>query len=127
MQHSFGDIAALARENTWFRKEVVTGEKSQVFLMNIAPGEDIGLETHHDIDQTLVFVAGSGQAILDGQEEPVAAGDLFFVHAGTEHNFINTGTEPLKLWTVYAPNEHVSYTNHETKADAENDPHEHHD
>jgi mannose-6-phosphate isomerase-like protein (cupin superfamily) len=121
------DITELAKTNTWFRKEVVTGEHSQVFLMSINPGEDIGLETHNDVDQVLVFVSGTGKAILDGQEEPIETDALFFVPAGTEHNFVNTGTEPLKLFTVYAPNEHVAGTNHETKHDAENDPHEHHD
>lgn len=125
MHRIHNNITQLAKENAWFRKEVVTGENSQVFLMSINPGEDIGVETH-DVDQTLVFVSGTGKAILNGTEEPIAADDLFFVPAGTEHNFVNTGTEPLKLFTVYAPNEHVAGTNHETKADAEHDPHEHH-
>lgn len=125
MQSIHKNITELAKANTWFRKEVVTGEHSQVFLMSINPGEDIGLETHHDVDQTLVFVAGTGKAVLNGQEEPIEADALFFVPAGTEHNFVNTGTEPLKLFTVYAPNEHIAGTNHETKQDAENDPHEH--
>jgi len=119
------NIAQLATENTWFRKEVVTGSFSQVFLMSILPGEDIGLETHHDTEQTLIFVSGSGEALLNGEKFPVAVGDLFFVSAGTEHNFINTGTESLKLYTIYAPNQHVAGTNHQTKKDAEKDPHEH--
>lgn len=119
------NIAQLAKENTWFRKEVVTGSFSQVFLMSILPGEDIGLETHHDTEQTLIFVSGSGEALLNGEKFPVAAGDLFFIPAGTEHNFVNTGAESLKLYTIYAPNEHVAGTNHTTKKDAENDPHEH--
>jgi mannose-6-phosphate isomerase-like protein (cupin superfamily) len=118
------DVAGLARDNTWFRKEVVTGEKAQVFLMSIKPGEDIGLETHPDTDQVLVFVAGSGEALLGGKSEAIKPGALFFVPAGMEHNFVNTGSEPLKLYTVYAPNEHVAGTNHETKSDAEHDPHE---
>ncbi len=125
MQSVHKNITELAKTNDWFRKEVVTGEKSQVFLMSINPGEDIGLETHGDVDQTLVFVSGTGKAILNGKEEPIEADALFFVPAGTEHNFVNTGTEPLKLFTIYAPNEHVAGTNHETKLDAENDPHEH--
>ena len=118
------NITELARKNEWFRKEVITGEHSQVFLMCIAPGEDIGEETH-TVDQTLVFVSGTGTAILDGKESAIEADDLYFVPAGTKHNFINSGKTPLKLFTVYAPNEHVAGTNHKTKADALTDPHEH--
>lgn len=117
------DIIKLARANDWFRKEVVTGEKSQVMLMCIKPGEEIGEETH-DVDQTLVFVSGTGEAVLENVTEKFDDGDLFFVPAGTKHNFKNTGTELLKLFTVYAPSEHVAGTNHQTKEDAENDPNE---
>lgn len=119
------DIVALTKENDWFRREVVTGEHSQVMLMCIAPGEEIGQETH-TVDQTLVFVSGQGEAIIDGVSEAFDEGDLFFVPAGARHNFRNTGTEPLKLFTVYAPNEHVAGTNHQTKADADRDENEHH-
>ena len=120
------DIVALTKANDWFRKEVVTGEQSQVMLMALQPGEEIGEETH-DVDQTLIFVEGRGEAVLAGSTETFDAGDLFFVPAGTKHNFKNTGSVPLKLFTVYAPNEHVAGTNHRTKADAENDPNEQHD
>lgn len=119
------DIVQLTKANDWFRREVVTGAHSQVMLMSVAPGEDIGEETH-DVDQTLVFVSGVGEAVIDGASEAFDEGDLFFVPAGTRHNFRNTGTEPLKLFTVYAPNEHVAGTNHETKADADRDENEHH-
>lgn len=118
------DILELARQNDWFRREVVTGAHSQVMLMSILPGEDIGEEVH-TVDQTLVFVAGVGEAVIDGVSEMFNEGDLFFVPAGARHNFINTGSEPLKLFTVYAPSEHVAGTNHKTKADAERDEHEH--
>lgn len=120
------DIIALTKANDWFRKEVVTGEKSQVVLMSIEPGDEIGEETH-DVDQTLVFVEGTGEAILADVTEKFDEGDLFFVPAGTKHNFRNTGSGPLKLFTVYAPSEHVAGTNHRTKEDAENDPNEQHD
>lgn len=122
MQTLHKNIQQLTRDNTWFRREVVTGEHSQVMLMCVEAGQEIGDEVHH-VDQTLVFVSGSGQAILDGHIERVEAGDLFFVPAGTRHNFINDGTDPLKLFTVYAPNEHVAGTNHETKADADRGEH----
>lgn len=120
------DIVELTKQNDWFRKEVITGTHSQVVLMCIKPGEEIGEETH-DVDQTLVFVTGTGEAIIEGVSEAFDEGDLFFVHAGTKHNFKNTGEEPLKLFTVYAPNEHVAGTNHQTKEEAENDPHEQHE
>lgn len=119
------DIFELTRANSWFRKEVVTGEQSQVVLMSIEPGDEIGEETH-DVDQTLVFVEGTGEAILADVTEKFDEGDLFFVPAGTKHNFRNTGSGALKLFTVYAPSEHVAGTNHQTKADAENDPNEQH-
>lgn len=120
------DIVELTKQNDWFRREVITGTHSQVMLMCIKPGEEIGEETH-DVDQTLVFVTGTGEAIVEGVSETFDEGDLFFVPAGTKHNFKNTGTELLKLFTVYAPNEHVAGTNHETKEDAENDPNEEHE
>lgn len=119
------DILELAKENNWFRREVVTGTHSQVMLMCIEPGEEIGEETH-SVDQTLIFVTGTGEAIIDGVSESFDDGDLFFVPAGTRHNFKNTGVEPLKLFTVYAPSEHVAGTNHQTKAEADADEHEHH-
>lgn len=119
------DILEITRSNDWFRREVVTGEHSQVMLMCIPPGEEIGEETHA-VDQTLVFVTGSGEAILNGASEHFDEGDLFFVPAGTKHNFKNTGTEALRLFTVYAPREHQAGTNHQTAADALRDEHEHH-
>lgn len=119
------DILELTRANDWFRREVVTGTHSQVMLMSILPGEDIGEEVHQ-VDQTLIFVTGTGEAVIDGVSESFDEGDLFFVPAGARHNFRNTGTEPLKLFTVYAPSEHVAGTNHRTKAEAEADEHEHH-
>lgn len=118
-------ILEMTRQNDWFRREVVTGTHSQVMLMSILPGEDIGEEIH-EVDQTLIFVSGTGEAVIDGITEVFGAGDLFFVPAGTRHNFKNTGTESLKLFTIYAPSEHLAGTNHETKADAEHDEHEQH-
>ncbi|HEX9058422.1 MAG TPA: cupin domain-containing protein [Ktedonobacterales bacterium] len=118
------DIVALAKQNDNFRREVVTGSHSQVVLMSIPQGGEIGEEVHPNVDQTLVFVAGEGQAILDGATSAVAANTLCFVPAGTRHNFVNTGTAPLKLYTVYAPPEHAPGTVFKTKAEA--DAAEHH-
>lgn len=112
------DIVTLAKQNEDFRHEVITGKHSQVVLMSLPPGEQIGEEVHGDVDQTLIFVAGVGEAILNGEKSPIAAGTLYFVPAGTRHNFINTSTEPLKLYTIYAPPEHAPGTVFRTRAEA---------
>ena len=111
------DILALARDSDDFRRVVMTGDHLQVVLMTIAPGEEIGAETHEDHDQVLLFVDGKGQAVLDGELSDVGAGDLVFVHAGVHHNFVNNGDSPLRLVTAYAPPEHAPGTVHATKAD----------
>lgn len=108
--------AALA--NTFFRKVLYTTPLTQVVLMHVNPGEDIGLETHH-LDQVLCFVAGTAEVILNEHRGTVSAGDVVVVPAGTRHNFITLGDEPLKLYTIYAPPEHAPGTIHKTKAEAE--------
>lgn len=108
----------LARQNDYFRQTLVTGEHSQLVAMTIQPGEEIGEETHEG-DQILIFVEGSGEAILAGESSPVRAEEYVFVPAGTLHNFVNTGNEPLRLLTVYAPPEHPDGTVHRTKAEAD--------
>lgn len=115
---SIHSYVELARENENFRQTVVTGKHSQVVVMSILPGEDIGEEVH-DGDQILLFVEGEGEAVLDGTPSPIHAEDLAFVPAGTRHNFVNRGAEPLSLVTIYAPPEHPDGTVHATKADAE--------
>jgi mannose-6-phosphate isomerase-like protein (cupin superfamily) len=113
------DIAQLARDNQDFRREVATGEHSQIVLMCIQPGSEIGEEVHHDVDQILVFVAGTGQAVLDGEVSTVGPGRLVMVPAGTRHNFCTTGTDALQLYTVYSPPEHAPGTVHATKEEAD--------
>jgi mannose-6-phosphate isomerase-like protein (cupin superfamily) len=112
-------IVRMAMNNQAFRDEVITGKECQVVLMTIQPGEEIGAEVHDDHDQILVLVEGNGQAVLSGQAREVGVNDLVFVHAGVEHNFINTGSRPLKLYTIYAPPEHPAGTKHESKGEAE--------
>lgn len=114
-----GNIKQLAKENTNYRKVIYTGTKSQLVLMSIPVGGDIGMETHKDVDQILVIVDGEGKTILNGQESPIAKHDLIFVPAGTEHNFVNTGKEDLKLYTVYAPPNHPDGIIEATKVEAE--------
>lgn len=112
-------IVKMALNNDAFRDEVITGKECQVVLMTIQPGEEIGAEVHEDHDQILIFVEGNGQAVLEGQAREVGANDLVFVHAGAEHNFVNTGTRPLRLYTVYAPPEHPAGTRHDDKTEAD--------
>ena len=113
------DIMAAARTNDAFRREVVTGSHEQVVLMTIPPGSEIGEEVHPDTDQVLVIVDGTAEAILDGGRSALGAGDLVLVRAATQHNVVNTGDRPLRLFTVYAPPEHAAGTVHQTKADAD--------
>lgn len=111
------DIMSLARENTCYREEFKTTNHTQVVLMSLKPGEEIGLEIHSSIDQLLVFVQGSGTANISGQSFPIREGDLAYVPAGTAHNFVNTGDTDLKLFTTYSPRNHLPGTLQETKAD----------
>lgn len=112
------DLDEATRSNTDFRKELFTTDRSQLVVMSLQPGEDIGLETH-DLDQALFFVAGAGDYLVGGEKGNMKAGEVVVVPAHTEHNFINTGSEPLKLYTVYAPPDVAPGTVHRTKADAE--------
>ena len=113
------DIEALVRANDDFRREVRTTEHSQIVLMTIPPAGEIGDEVHDGIDQTLVFEEGEAEAVIAGDSFPVPAGQVVIVPAGTRHNFINRGSGPLRLWTVYAPPEHAPGTVHHTKAEAD--------
>ena len=121
------DVSKLAKENENFRQVLFTTELSQLVLMSVAPGDDIGEETHEDTDQILSFVVGSGEAVIEGESRPVAAGSVVVVPAGTRHNFINQGGEPLKLYTIYVPPNHKDGTVHRTKQDALKDPNEQHE
>lgn len=105
-------------ENKNFRTVLFTGQKSQLVVMDIKPGEEVGLETHDHVEQSLFFMSGSGKAILDGKESEIKAGDVVVVTPGTEHNFVNTGTESLKIYTIYAPANHIDGRVHKTPADA---------
>lgn len=114
----YQNIERSALENDNFRKVMFTNKHSQVVLMSVPPGEDIGKEVHETVDQVLVFVKGAGRALVAGKTHDIRPGDMFAVPAGTEHDFINTGDESLKLFTVYSPPEHPEGVVHATKADA---------
>lgn len=112
-------IATVAESSSDFRRVLWTGEHTQLVIMTIQPGGEIGLETHEHNDQVLGFVSGTGEARVDGEASPVTPGDVVVVPAGAEHNFVNTGPNPLVLWTVYGPPEHPDGTVHVDKAEAD--------
>lgn len=109
------NIIDAAKKNDFFRKEIITGKNSQVVLMSIPSGGEIGEEIHPTTDQTLIFVEGRGIAIIEGKTSEILPNHLVFVPAGTKHNFKNTGPEPLKLFTIYAPPQHKPGTLQKTK------------
>lgn len=114
-------------ENTYFREVLFTGPHAQLVVMALGPGEDIGLETHADVDQFIRVEAGHGTAVLDGKEHPLEDGSAVVIPAGTRHNIINgSRNEALKLYTIYSPPEHPDGTVHKNKAEAEAYEREHH-
>jgi mannose-6-phosphate isomerase-like protein (cupin superfamily) len=106
----------LANEN--FREVVYTAPHCQIVLMTIKVGEEIGVETHEKNDQFFRIESGSGKAILEGKEYALTDGTALLVPAGTEHNVINTGSVPLRFYTIYAPAHHIDGRVHATKQDA---------
>ena len=113
--------------NRRFREVLFTAENLQLVLMTLQGGEEIGLETHDDVDQFIRVEVGHGSAVLDDKEQPVEAGTAVVIPAGTAHNIVNaSASEPLKLYTLYSPPEHPDGTVHETKAQAEEYEREHH-
>ncbi|MEQ8861756.1 MAG: cupin domain-containing protein [Pseudomonadales bacterium] len=114
-------VVDLARQNDEFRKVIWTGEKTQLVLMAIPEGGEIGGEVHEGHDQLLYFVSGTGMAKIGDVECRVADGDVSIVPSGIFHNFRNTGSGMLRLFTTYSPPEHEPGTEHSTKADADSD------
>jgi mannose-6-phosphate isomerase-like protein (cupin superfamily) len=112
------DIRKSAKRNTWFRHVVYTGRFSQLVLMSVPPGGEIGDEIHETSDQIFVIVDGEGDAIVAGRVRPLGKHDVVFVRAGTRHNIRNTGREDLKLYTVHAPAVYAEGAIHRTREDA---------
>lgn len=112
------NIAAAANANVFFRQVLNTGAKSQLVVMSIPPGGDIGAEIHAHVEQTIVVVNGNGESIVDGVTQPMITGDVLIITPGANHNIVNTGQVPLKLYTVYAPANHLDGRVHTTKAEA---------
>ncbi|HZG88689.1 MAG TPA: cupin domain-containing protein [Pseudonocardia sp.] len=111
-------IAATAERSGDFRRVQWTGQHSQLVIMTIPADGEIGEEVHQ-VDQILAFVSGVGEARVEDETAEVVAGDVVVVPAGTRHNFVNTGPNPLVLYTVYAPPEHADGAVHRTKDQAE--------
>lgn len=111
-----GDIQKETLENTAFRKVLYTGAHSQLVLMSLKPGEEIGLETHEENDQFFRFEAGRGKVVINDTEYLVKDGTAIVVPSGAQHNVINTSeTEYLKLYTIYSPAHHKDGIVRETK------------
>jgi mannose-6-phosphate isomerase-like protein (cupin superfamily) len=115
------DIEDLAVKNEDCRQVLYTAKHCQLVVMALKPKEEIGAEVHHKLDQFFRVEEGSGEAVLDGVRTPIRAGFAVVVPAGVNHNIINTGNVPLKLYTLYAPPNHRDGVVHHTRVDAEAD------
>lgn len=117
-----GYITAIEEEtvkNPDFRRVLYTGKYSQLVLMSLKPGDEIGEETHDDIDQFFRFEEGEGKVVIDGTEHSIKDGDAVIVPAGALHNVVNTSkSSDLRLYTIYSPPEHQEGTVRKTKEEA---------
>lgn len=112
------NIENLTEENNNFRKVLYTGEESQLVLMSLLPGEDIGSEVHSENDQFFRFEEGDGNVIINETEYSVSDGDAVVVPKGATHNVINVGDKPLRFYTIYSPAHHKDGIVRETKEEA---------
>ena len=119
MKGFIADIETLTEKNTDFRRVLYTGENLQLVLMALQPGEEIGEEVHEDRDQFFRIEEGEGEVVIDGKRTPVEEDYAIVVPAGARHNLINSGDEPLLLYTLYGPPEHRDGVIRQTKRDAE--------
>nr|XP_036588726.1 cupin domain-containing protein [Colletotrichum truncatum]KAF6800100.1 cupin domain-containing protein [Colletotrichum truncatum] len=123
MQYFPDMTTALPSQSGEFRRVLWTGLYSQVVLMTVPVGGDIGEEIH-TVDQILTFTSGQGLAQVGGKEQEVKAGDMVIVPAGTKHQFLNKGPTPLILYTVYSPAEHKQTSVHKTKEEGDKEEEE---
>ena len=121
------DIEDAVRENENFRRVVYTGAHSQLVLMTLKPGEEIGMEVHETVDQFFRIEQGRGKIIIDGNEYAIEEDFAAIVPAGANHNVVNTGEDAMKLYTIYSPPEHRDQVIHQTKDDAMADQTDHFD
>ncbi len=116
----FAPIEILTEENGHFRQVLYTSESLQLVLMTLLPREDIGAEVHEENDQFFRFESGVGKVVINDVDYEVKAGNCVIVPKGSAHNITNTSdTEPLKMYTLYAPPHHKDGTLHPTKEYAE--------
>lgn len=106
-------------QNKNFRKVLYTGTYMQLVVMSLKPGEEIGVEVHPNVDQFFRIEEGLATVVINGEEQIIVDDDVVIVPAGAEHNIINTGTEVVKLYTIYAPPNHPEGTIHATKSEAD--------
>lgn len=119
------DIEEATLNNTDFRRVLYTGKFSQLVLMCLKPGEEIGMETHDTVDQFFRFEEGQGRVIIDNMKYDVKDGSAVIVPSGAKHNVINTSAKnPLKLYTIYSPPEHIDKTLRRSKQEALDQPEE---
>ena len=119
MKGYVGDIEEAAESNEDFRRVLYTGVHLQLVLMTLQPGEAIGEEMHQDRDQFFRVEEGEGEIVIDGSRHRIEDDFGALVPAGARHNVINTGDEPLRLYTLYGPPEHRDGVVHRTKAQAD--------
>jgi mannose-6-phosphate isomerase-like protein (cupin superfamily) len=115
------NIETLASKNEDFRHVLYTGAHSQLVLMTLKPGEEIGKETHKAVDQFFRVEQGTGEVELAGVRTPIGPGFAVVVPAGLRHNIVNTGKEPLRLYTIYSPPNHHDGVVHHARSEAEHD------
>ncbi|MGH8814561.1 MAG: cupin domain-containing protein [Advenella sp.] len=111
------DIEELTVNNDLYRKVLYTGKNLQLVLMTLQPGEEIGEEVHEGHDQFFRIEQGKGKVVIDGQTHAIEDDDAVIVPAGARHNVINSGDQPLRLYTIYGPPEHRDGVVHATKQD----------
>lgn len=116
-----GNIQNLVQRNDNFREVIFTGQKSQLVVMSIPVGGEVGEEIHEHVEQTLYIVSGVCKVMLDDEAHTVSGGDVVVVVPGTKHNFINVGEEMVKIITTYSPPNHIDKRIHKTKDDADRD------
>ena len=114
------NIGEITVKNNSFRQVLYTAMNCQLVIMALKPKEEIGMEVHK-LDQFFRVEQGTGEAVLDGVHTKIGAGFAVLVPAGTNHNIINTGSGPMKLYTLYAPPNHRDGVVHKTRAAAEKD------
>lgn len=114
------DIESITEKNKEFRRVLYTAKHSQLVVMTLKPKEEIGAEVHK-VDQFFRVEEGTGEVMIDGTRTAIHAGSGIVVPAGAKHNIINTGSVPLKLYTLYAPPHHRDGVVHHTRADADAD------